>query len=72
MGSLDSCLICPLAKQCELPFPSHNHMSLHAFDLIHCDIWGLFHVSTHIGHRYFLSIVDDHTQYLDLFVEAQV
>ena len=30
-----------------------------AFDMIHCDIWGPFHAPTHLGHKYFLSIVDD-------------
>ena len=38
-------------------------MSLHAFDLLHCDIWGPFHVSTHTSQQHFLSIVDDHTRY---------
>lgn len=29
------------------------------FDLIHCDIWGPFYVSTLNGFKYFLTIVDD-------------
>lgn len=38
--------ICPLAKQRRLSFTSHNHISPNAFDLIHCDTWGLYHVPT--------------------------
>lgn len=34
------CTVCPLAKQCKLPFPSSTHTSKLPFDLIHCDVWG--------------------------------
>lgn len=32
------------------------------FELIHVDIWGAYRVSTRIGHKYFLTIVDDCTR----------
>ena len=57
-----SCSICPLAKQKRLPFDCHNNLSPSPFDLIHCDIWGPFHIPTHDGFRYFLTIVDDCTR----------
>nr|XP_023873300.1 uncharacterized protein LOC111985884 [Quercus suber] len=41
------CVICPIAKLKRLPFPNSNHISEHAFDLIHCDIWGPFAKATH-------------------------
>ena len=63
-SSATNCPICPLAKQKRLSFSSNNHMSSSIFDLIHCDIWGPFHVATHTGHKYFLSIVDDHSRYV--------
>ena len=53
------CNVCPLAKQRCLPFVSSNNMSPLPFDLIHCDVWGPFHVPTVEGFRYFLTIVDD-------------
>lgn len=53
------CSICPLAKQRRLPFHSQNKMSENCFDLIHIDIWGPFHIQTHEGFRYFVTIVDD-------------
>jgi hypothetical protein len=56
------CDICPLAKQKRLPFPNKGHMCLNNFDLIHCDIWGPYFVPTLDGHKYFLTIVDDHSR----------
>lgn len=35
-----SCKVCPLAKQKQLSFVSHNNCSSHVFDLIHADIDG--------------------------------
>ena len=52
-----------LPKHKRLPFVSHNHLSKHPFDLIHCDIWGPFHVTAAFFHRYFLTIVDDCTHF---------
>ena len=45
-----------------LPFHFHNHVSEFAFDLIHFDIWGPYAVPTIVGHKYFLTIVDDCTK----------
>ena len=53
------CDICPLAKQKRLPFNTSSHISNECFDLIHCDLWELFSVSTIDGFRFFLTIVDD-------------
>ena len=56
------CNICPFAKQKRLPFLPSAHKSSSIFDLIHCDIWGPFHVQTLNKHSYFLSIVDDYSR----------
>ena len=58
-----NCSICPLAKERRLSFTFVNDMCSAAFDMIHCDIWGPFHAPTHLGHKYFLSIVDDFTRF---------
>lgn len=60
---VDPCNICPLAKQRRLPFVSNNHLSKNAFDLIHCDVWGSYHVPTHAGHKFFLTLVDYCTRF---------
>ena len=54
--------ICHMAKQTCLSFVSHNNMYANPFNLVHIDIWGPFHVSTPVEHRYFLTIIDDCTQ----------
>ena len=56
------CVVCPIAKHKRLHFPNSNHLSTHAFDLIHCDVWGPFAKATHDGFRYFLTTVDDATR----------
>ena len=62
------CLICTLAKQKRLTFISHNHLSQCAFNLIHCDTWGPYHVLTHAGYGYFLTLVDDYTRFTWVFL----
>ena len=58
-GNSDFCDVCYRAKQTHLPLPSSENKALNYFDLIHCDIWGAYHVEALCGARYFLSIVDD-------------
>ncbi|WVZ22773.1 hypothetical protein V8G54_001317 [Vigna mungo] len=60
---LDNCNACHIAKRKKLPFPSHHFVSSNAFDLIHIDIWGPCSTAFIHSHRYFLTIVDDHTRY---------
>ncbi|KAL5563154.1 hypothetical protein UlMin_032901 [Ulmus minor] len=67
----DPCYICPLAKQRRISFVSNNHMAKSPFDLIHCDVWGPYHVSSHSGYRYFLTLVDDCTRFTWLFLLKQ-
>lgn len=62
-SSLESCPVCPLAKQKMLPFVSNNNLSSSSFDLIHIDIWGPFSVESIDGFRYFLTTVDDCTRF---------
>ncbi|XP_022895331.1 uncharacterized protein LOC111409520 [Olea europaea var. sylvestris] len=45
----------------KLPFPVSISVSNKIFDLVHCDIWGPFHVSSFEGYRFFLTIVDEMT-----------
>lgn len=54
-NKMSSCHICLLAKQRRLPFTSNINMSAKAFDLIHRNTWGPFHISSHYGHRYFYN-----------------
>ncbi|XP_075081948.1 uncharacterized protein LOC142166463 [Nicotiana tabacum] len=53
------CLICPMARQCKLSFPSSSISTKKVFELIHVDTWGPYNTATYDGYRYFLTIVDD-------------
>ena len=66
--SNEPCCICPLAKQMQLPFVSHNNRSSSAFDMIHCDIWSPFHLNSHTSHRFFLTLVDDYSRFTWVFL----
>lgn len=56
-----SCPICPIAKQCSLPFNNNSSYASCTFDLIHIDLWGPYNTSTQYGCKYFLTVVDDHS-----------
>lgn len=53
------CDVCCRAKQTRDMFSRSSSVVLDLFDLIHCDIWGPYHTSTHSGARYFFTIVDE-------------
>lgn len=57
------CNVSPLAKQKQLPFVSMNLLQKDCFTLIHCDIWGPYHILSYQGFRYFATIVDDYSRY---------
>ncbi|CAN1263655.1 Retrovirus-related Pol polyprotein from transposon TNT 1-94 [Linum perenne] len=57
------CRICPAAKQTRVPFPNSSSRATTCFELLHMDIWGPYSIASMGGHRYFLTIVDDHSRY---------
>ncbi|CAN1342859.1 Retrovirus-related Pol polyprotein from transposon TNT 1-94 [Linum perenne] len=57
------CQICPSAKQSRVQYPHSISHAENRFDLVHMDIWGPYSVASMGGHRYFLTIVDDHSRY---------
>ncbi|KAL4346996.1 hypothetical protein GQ457_17G018750 [Hibiscus cannabinus] len=59
---VQSCSVCPLAKQSRLPFSLSTTSTSKPFELVHLDLWGPYRVSTHSGHMFFLTIVDDFTR----------
>ncbi|XP_024965979.1 uncharacterized protein LOC112506192 [Cynara cardunculus var. scolymus] len=63
-----NCTICPLSKQKRLPFVSLNNACDKSFDLVHLDTWEPFHLPDRNGHRYFLTLVDDHNRYTWVFL----
>ncbi|KAM1627395.1 hypothetical protein ACFX1R_017067 [Malus domestica] len=64
----DACDICPLAKQHRLPFGISSITTKKPFDLIHCDIWGPYKISSLSGANYFLTVVDDYSRFTWVFL----
>ena len=56
------CDIFQRAKHKKLSFPIRKNIYSKPFELLHIDTWGPFSETTQDGHRYFLTIVDDHTR----------
>lgn len=64
----NSCDVCSLAKQKEISFPISQPKSVQSFELIHVDIWGHFSITSINGHKYFLTVVNDHNRYIRVFL----
>ena len=58
---------CHLARQKRLPFPLRESCSLPIFDLVHVDIWGLLATYSMFSFHYFLTIIDDKSQFSWLY-----
>ncbi|GJT86255.1 ribonuclease H-like domain-containing protein [Tanacetum coccineum] len=50
------------AKQTIEPFSLSDHVSKSLGDLVHLDLWGPYQVTSSEGFRYFLTVVDDFTR----------
>ncbi|XP_074293232.1 uncharacterized protein LOC141620199 [Silene latifolia] len=59
---LANCDVCIRAKQTRSSFPISLTVSQNLFDLIHCDLWGPYSTPFLSGAHYFLTIVDDHSR----------
>ncbi|XP_071688300.1 uncharacterized protein [Rutidosis leptorrhynchoides] len=58
----DVCEIFHKAKQSRDPFPLSDHTSSKIGDLIHLDVWGPYKVNSYGGFKSFLTIVDDNSR----------
>lgn len=63
-----ACEICIRAKQSRCSVPTSSNKTSVAFELIHCDLWGPYRTQSRSGPRYFLTLVDDYTRSVWLFL----
>jgi len=49
----EECMVCPLAKQCRLKFPSSVTQTSKMFELVHLDVWGPHRDPTYDRKYYF-------------------
>lgn len=58
-----TCVTCPMAKSTNLPYPLSDSYASENFELVHMDTWGPYKVPTQGHHKYFLTLVDDHSRH---------
>jgi hypothetical protein len=59
-----TCDICHFARQRKLSFPISTSIATSKFELLHFDIWGPLATPSVHNHRYFLTILDDHSRFV--------
>lgn len=64
----EPCDICVRAKHPRLSFPDSDNKATEIFSLIHCDVWGPYNTPATCGSVYFLTIVDDYSRAVWVFL----
>ncbi|CAA7018786.1 unnamed protein product [Microthlaspi erraticum] len=62
------CDVCFRAKQTRDSFHESDNKAAGIFDLIHCDVWGGYRTPSSSGAVYFLTIVDDYSRAVWVFL----
>lgn len=62
------CDVYPRAKQCRESFPIGSSEASHMFALVHVDSWGPYKTPSSCGSKYFLTIVDDFSRGVWLYL----
>ena len=68
MGSLDLCENCVFGKPHRAKFPKGVHRSKHVLDYVRTDLWGPAQVSSLSGGKYFMTLIDDHSRKVWLYI----
>ncbi|KAL2237106.1 UNVERIFIED_CONTAM: Retrovirus-related Pol polyprotein from transposon TNT 1-94 [Sesamum indicum] len=72
LDKLDFCDECVLGKHHKVHFPMspspNPSMSTCILDYVHADVWGPSNVPTHGGNRYFLSVIDNYSRKVFVFL----
>ncbi|XP_026387812.1 uncharacterized protein LOC113282888 [Papaver somniferum] len=66
----EPCDICFKAKQTRTSFPFSETKADDFFHLVHCDVWGLYRTPSSCGAHYFLTIVDDYSRCVWVYLIA--
>ncbi|GJU30342.1 retrovirus-related pol polyprotein from transposon TNT 1-94, partial [Tanacetum coccineum] len=68
LGKLDFCENCVLGKSLRVSFGVERHTTQRVIDYVHSDLWGPSQVESLGGKRYFLSIVDDYSRRVWVYI----
>ena len=63
-----ACDVCQRAKQIRDSFPLSSHKASSSFELVHCDLWGPYKTPSSCGAYYFLTIVNDFSQVVWIYL----
>lgn len=63
-----ACEVCIRAKHSRDVFPLISNKTTTPFELIHCDLWGPYRTPALCGAQYFLTILDDYSRNLWLYL----
>jgi hypothetical protein len=61
------CGVCHSSRQKKLPYNKSVHIAYVVFDLVNVDIWGPLSIPSIQGHKFFLTVVDDHNWHTWIF-----
>ncbi|GJS47454.1 retrotransposon protein, putative, ty1-copia subclass [Tanacetum coccineum] len=68
LGKLDFCENCVLGKSHRVRFGVGRHTTQGVVDYVHSDLWGPSQVESLGGKRYFLSIIDDYSRRVWVYI----
>ncbi|GAA0148852.1 hypothetical protein LIER_08181 [Lithospermum erythrorhizon] len=63
-----ACIVCHQTKHSRDSFVSSEHKATRCFELIHCHLWGPYNTMSSCSARYFITIVDDFSRAVWLFL----
>lgn len=63
-----ACDVCQRAKQTREKFSLSDHKASDIFEFVHCDLWGTYKTPSSYGASYFLTIVDDFSRAVWIFL----
>ena len=65
---IELCDACVYGMSCRLIFGNVVQRTKGTLDYIHVDLWGPSRTQSHVGARYFVSLVDDFSRKLWIFI----
>ncbi|GJS02340.1 retrovirus-related pol polyprotein from transposon TNT 1-94 [Tanacetum coccineum] len=68
LGKLEFCENCVLEKSHRVSFSVERHTTQGVIDYVHSDLWGPSQVESLGGKRYFLSIIDDYSKRVWVYI----
>ncbi|GKA51863.1 ribonuclease H-like domain-containing protein, partial [Tanacetum coccineum] len=68
INSHGPCEVCHKVKQTRESFPLSEHQTTDVGQIVHLDIWGPYRVTSRGGYKYFLTVVDDYSRAVWVFM----